>query len=151
MSTPQNQVKVLAAEKLLAPIGTGVVIKQGDLFHVTSNLAVANTGAQDATIGMSDDTNPVASLGGDVNPNIGGAAGAISFVPIAPYKGCAVVYRILNNGESLAFWDAAYGTTDPQKCSSSSSSATQIGRCVELVSVTGDDVKRVAILLCGAN
>ena len=151
MTTAQNNVATERADRLLAPIGAAVAINQGDRIKVSSKLAVVTNGAQDACIGVADESNPVASIGGDMNPNIAGAAGAVAFIPNAPYKGCAVIYMIVNNGETLGFWDAAYMATDPQKVSSSSSSATQIGRCVELTDFLGDGSKRAKILMCGAN
>ena len=151
MSTAQNNVLVERADRILAPIGTTVAIKQGDLVKVTSNLAVVINGAQDAVIGMADDSNPIASLGGDCNPNIGGAAGAIMVLLNSPYKGCAIINMILTSGQTLAFWTAVYQTADPQTVTASSSSATQIGRMMGLVSVTGDGVVKVPVLMCGAN
>ena len=151
MSTAQNNISTERADRIMAPMATTVAVKQGDLVKVSSNLAVPINGAQDVVIGIADETNPVASLGGDVNPNLGGAAAAIVVVPNAPYKGCAIINMILTSGQTLAFFAAVYQTADPQTVTASSSSATQIGRCLELVSVSGDGVKKVKVLMCGAN
>ena len=154
MSTAQNMVAVERADSILVPIATTIVIKQGDAVKITSNLGLATSGITDVGIGIADETNPVASLGGDVNPNIGGAAAAIKVIPYVPYKGAAIVYRLLTTSDTPSFWDAIYTTANPQVVTTASgSSAVQIGRCMELVQVTGaaSNVTLIKVLLCGAN
>ena len=153
MSTAQNNIATERADRITVPIGTGVVIKQGDFIAISSKLGVSSAAAQPspAPIGISDDSNPVSSLGGDNNPNVGGAAAAIEVVLTAPYKGCAIVSLPLANSRTAGFWDAIYFTADAQIVTDSSNSATQCGRCVELVTFTGDGTTRMKVLLCGAN
>jgi len=150
MTTAQNNVATERADRLIVPIATGTVVKQGDFIEVTSNLGVVSSTASDSAIGVADDTNPVASLAGDVNPNLGGAAGAISIVPIGIYKGCAIVFLPLANGRTASFFTAILRTADAQIVSDTGG-GTAIGRCLELTTFTGDGTTRMKVLLCGAN
>ena len=150
MSTAQNNIATERADRLIVPIAASTAINQGDFLEITSNLGVASSTASDTAIGIVDDTNPIASLGGDNNPNLRGAAGAVSVVPIGKYKGCAIVFLPLADGRTSSFFDQVLRTANAQIVSDTGG-GTAIGRCLELTTFTGDGSTRMKVLLCGAN
>ena len=151
MSTAQNNIAVERADRILVPIATTVAINQGDFVKIASKLGVAYAGSSDKAIGISDETNPVASLGGDVNPNLGGAAAAVMVIPIPPYKGAAIAYLPILTGDAPGFFDSLYRTADAQILTTTAGSGpVRVGRCLELVAFAdADSIKRAKVLLCG--
>ena len=153
MSTAQNNVATETADRIIVPLATvAIAINQGDFVKISSKTGVASTGSSDSAIGISDETNPVASIGGGVNPGLKGAAAAIAVVPMTPYKGCAIVYLPILTGDTPGFWDSLYRTGDAQILTTTQGSGpVRVGRCLELTTFTGDSVSRAKVLLCGDN
>jgi len=153
MSTAQNNVATERADRIIVPLSAvTIAINQGDFVKISSKVGVASSGSADSAIGIADETNPVASIGGGCNPGMAGAAAAIAVIPMTPYKGCAIMFLPITSLDSVGFWDAVYRTADSQVLTvTAGGGAIQVGRCVELTAFTGDGTARAKILLCGAN
>lgn len=138
-STPQN---VFVAGPILndtAPCASSAVFNQGDIVKVSSNLLVVAAAVADVIHGIVDATNPTTSLLDTVT----------RAVVLRPGPG--VLVRLpLKSGDVRAYDDLVYISsnvaTNPQEVSSSSaSSASIVGRCRELASVTGDGLTRILV------
>lgn len=142
-STAQNNYAAGPRNVVSGPCSTND-INQGDIVKVSSNLIAVAAAVSDVVHGISDDTSPVASIGGDLT----------SVAVLRPGPG--VLVRLpLKSGDAPAYGDQLYISsnvaTNPQEVSTSSAaSAAKVGICRELATVTGDGTLRVLVEFLGA-
>ena len=130
-TSPRNAGASENIQSIFAPISAAFAVNQGDFVIITSNLIALPAAVNATPIGIADMTNPVTSIGGDVNP--------LSIRVIR--KG--LVFLKIKNGDTPAFDDALYlSDVDNQTVTTSSAnSATKVARCRELSAFTGDGSK----------
>ncbi len=145
-STAQNNYAGGPRNVVAAPCSTND-INQGDLVKISSNLIAVVAAVADVVHGISDDTSPVASLGGDLT----------ACAVLRPGPG--VLVRLpLKSGDTPAYGDQLYISsnvaTNPQEVSTSSAnSAAKVGMCREITAVTSglsDGTFRVLVEFLGA-